>query len=125
SGHQADAAAARGGAAHPRPSLARGVGRHHPGDRSRDRRDRSRRTLRRRADPLRPRAGRRTGGIPIATVTTPDITALHDEVRELAETRNAVILAHNYQVPEVQDVADYVGDSPGPPSPAAATHSDT
>jgi quinolinate synthase len=34
-------------------------------------------------------------------------------VRELAQARNAVILAHNYQVPEVQDVADYVGDSLG------------
>lgn len=33
------------------------------------------------------------------------------EVRELARQRNAVILAHNYQVPWVQDVADYVGDS--------------
>lgn len=34
-------------------------------------------------------------------------------VRELAEQRDAVILAHNYQVPEVQDVADHVGDSLG------------
>ena len=34
-----------------------------------------------------------------------------DEVRRLAKARNAVILAHNYQVPWVQDVADYVGDS--------------
>src|SRR5215218_6556228 len=41
------------------------------------------------------------------------IAALQAEVRELARTRNAVILAHNYQVPEVQDVADYVGDSLG------------
>jgi quinolinate synthase len=57
-------------------------------------------------------------------VTTPDITALHDEVRELAETRNAVILAHNYQVPEVQDVADYVGDSLGLSQQAAATDAD-
>ena len=32
-------------------------------------------------------------------------------VRELARQRNAVILAHNYQVPEIQDVADHVGDS--------------
>ena len=54
-------------------------------------------------------------------MTTPDITALHDQVRELAETRNAVILAHNYQVPEVQDVADYVGDSLGLSQQAAAT----
>ena len=34
-----------------------------------------------------------------------------DEVRALAEKRNAVILAHNYQVPAIQDVADHVGDS--------------
>ncbi|MEN3300975.1 quinolinate synthase NadA [Pseudonocardia sp.] len=34
-----------------------------------------------------------------------------DEVRAFAEKRNAVILAHNYQVPAIQDVADHVGDS--------------
>ena len=45
-------------------------------------------------------------------------------MRELAETRNAVILAHNYQVPEVQDVADYVGDSLGLSQQAAATDAD-
>jgi quinolinate synthase len=41
------------------------------------------------------------------------VPALQDEVRRLARERDAVILAHNYQVPEVQDVADYVGDSLG------------
>ncbi|HEY8798002.1 MAG TPA: quinolinate synthase, partial [Candidatus Dormibacteraeota bacterium] len=46
------------------------------------------------------------------------------EIRELARKRNAVILAHNYQVPEVQDVADYVGDSLGLSRQAAATPSD-
>jgi quinolinate synthase len=35
----------------------------------------------------------------------------HDQVRRLAEQRDAVILAHNYQAPEIQDVADHVGDS--------------
>ncbi len=42
-----------------------------------------------------------------------DVPALQEEVRQLARTRDAVILAHNYQVPEVQDVADFVGDSLG------------
>ncbi|MDQ3609738.1 MAG: quinolinate synthase NadA [Actinomycetota bacterium] len=42
-----------------------------------------------------------------------NVPALQAEVRALARERDAVILAHNYQVPQVQDVADYVGDSLG------------
>jgi quinolinate synthase len=42
-----------------------------------------------------------------------NIPALRNEVRALAGERGAVVLAHNYQLPEIQDVADYVGDSLG------------
>src|SRR5579875_3752193 len=48
-----------------------------------------------------------------STSASTEIAALQEEVRQLARARDAVILAHNYQVPEVQDVADYVGDSLG------------
>ena len=41
------------------------------------------------------------------------VASLQEEVRTLARAREAVILAHNYQLPEVQDVADFVGDSLG------------
>jgi quinolinate synthase len=53
-----------------------------------------------------------------------EIVALSDEVRALAAERNATILAHNYQVPEIQDVADYVGDSLGLSRRAAAGEAD-
>jgi quinolinate synthase len=54
-------------------------------------------------------------------LTLDNIPALQDEVRALAAERGAVILAHNYQLPEVQEVADYVGDSLGLSQQAAAT----
>src|SRR6187401_544855 len=53
-----------------------------------------------------------------------DIGAMQAEVRALAAERNAVILAHNYQRPEVQDVAHVVGDSLGLSRQAADTDAD-
>jgi quinolinate synthase len=50
-----------------------------------------------------------------------EIATLSAEVRALAEERSAVILAHNYQLPELQDVADFVGDSLGLSRHAADT----
>jgi quinolinate synthase len=54
-----------------------------------------------------------------------NIPALQEEVRALAAQRGAVILAHNYQLPEIQDVADYVGDSLGLSQQAAAADAET
>jgi quinolinate synthase len=54
-----------------------------------------------------------------------EISQMKDEVRALARERGAVILAHNYQLPEVQDVADYVGDSLGLSRKAAAAEGET
>ncbi len=65
-----------------------------------------------------------TLALPVIEPTTlsPAATdALQQEIRALARQRKAVILAHNYERPEVQDVADYVGDSLGLSRKAAAT----
>jgi quinolinate synthase len=61
---------------------------------------------------------------PLPTLPAEDVPALKDEVRALAQERGAIILAHNYQLPEVQDVADYVGDSLGLSRRGAATDAD-
>lgn len=54
-------------------------------------------------------------------VASDPIAALQGEIKRLALDRNAVILAHNYQRAEVQDVADFVGDSLGLSREAAKT----
>ena len=53
-----------------------------------------------------------------------EIAVLQDEIRALADARDAVIIAHNYQRPEVQDVADFVGDSLGLSRQAASTEAE-
>ncbi len=47
-----------------------------------------------------------------------------EEIKRMREERNAVILAHSYQVPEIQDIADFVGDSLGLSRQAARSDAD-
>ena len=54
----------------------------------------------------------------------PALTAIQEEILQLKRERNAVILAHNYQIEAIQQVADYVGDSLGLSYQAQAAEAD-
>ena len=53
-----------------------------------------------------------------------DLNRVFEEINALRKEKNAVILAHNYQLPDVQDIADYVGDSLGLSQVAGKTEAD-
>jgi len=53
-----------------------------------------------------------------------DEQAIAEQVEKVKQERNAVILAHNYQRPEIQDIADYTGDSLGLARQASGTDAD-
>jgi quinolinate synthase len=63
--------------------------------------------------------------VPMLDLAPEEVEQISREVRELARERDAVILAHNYQVPEVQEVADYTGDSLGLSRQAAESGAST
>ncbi|MFO7890053.1 MAG: quinolinate synthase NadA [bacterium] len=50
---------------------------------------------------------------------------LQKKIKELIKKRNAVLLVHNYQINEIQEIADYLGDSLGLAQKAAETEADT
>jgi quinolinate synthase len=70
--------------------------------------------------PMAPTLPMAAAQAPATALSRAEVEVLQVEVRALAADRDAVILAHNYQVPEVQDAADYVGDSLGLSRRAAA-----
>ena len=58
----------------------------------------------------------------IATPSTQEEIAR--QIQDLKRTKNAVLLAHNYQIPEVQEIADFVGDSLGLSQAAARSENE-
>lgn len=58
-------------------------------------------------------------------IEAPDKHTLQDEIRRVKREKNIVLLAHYYQLPEIQDVADYVGDSLGLSQRAASVKAET
>ncbi len=69
----------------------------------------------------RPAAMRRLGYLDVEPDPQLD---LHADLRRLKKEKNAVILAHYYQEPDIQDAADYIGDSLGLAQAAAKTEAD-
>lgn len=61
----------------------------------------------------------------VALNTNAGTAALLEEINALRKSRKAVILAHNYQIAEIQDIADFVGDSLGLSQQAAKTDAET
>jgi quinolinate synthase len=64
------------------------------------------------------------GSIEIIHELLLDEAAVAEQVLKIKDERNAVILVHNYQRPEVQDIADFTGDSLGLSREAARTDAD-
>ncbi len=69
----------------------------------------------------------RTPGLNASTMTSqgPDKQKLQEEIRRVKREKNIVLLAHYYQQPEIQDLADYVGDSLGLSQCAASANAET